>query len=105
MRVGKSECISRGTLSSCSFQRTPRFFTLSVFRIFSSLCQASRRGLAPSVSQSAAGSQRAQLSKSTINPLSLDEAKNRIRSVEMVLLEGTLLRFNRYLVYYSLATA
>src|SRR5487761_2057497 len=50
---GNSECISMGLLSSCIFQRILRFLTLSLFRIFSSFCQAVRWGLPPSVGQSA----------------------------------------------------
>src|SRR5713101_1048443 len=53
---GNSECISCGTLSSCSFQRIFRFLTLSLFRIVSFCCQAVRLVLPPSVSQSAAES-------------------------------------------------
>src|SRR5438445_285460 len=53
---GNSECISCGTLSSCSFQRIFRFLTLPLFRIVSFCCQAVRLVLPPSVSQSAAAS-------------------------------------------------
>src|SRR5713101_2753852 len=51
---GNRECISCGTLSSCSFQRIFKFLTLSLFRTVSFCCQAVRLVLPPSVSQSAA---------------------------------------------------
>src|SRR5438445_10852209 len=53
---GNRECISCGTLSSCSFQRIFRFLTLPLFRTVSFCCQAVRLVLPPSVSQSAAAS-------------------------------------------------
>ena len=39
MSGGSSACISRGTLSSCSFQRIFRFPTLSVVSVVSLRCQ------------------------------------------------------------------
>src|SRR5690349_17620741 len=54
IKVGKRECISRGWLSSCSFQRILRFLTFSLVRVCSSVCQLVRCGLPPSVNQSAA---------------------------------------------------
>src|SRR5437762_11161438 len=53
IRGGKSECITRGSLSSLIFHRSFMFLTLSVVRIFSSFCHAVRCGLPPSLSQSA----------------------------------------------------
>src|SRR5260370_16810832 len=51
--AGSSECISRGTLSSAIFHTSLMSLALRVVRIASSCCQAVRRALPPSVSQSA----------------------------------------------------
>src|SRR5262245_5531722 len=53
IKGGNRECMTRGWLSSLSFQRSFISFTLERVRIFSSFCQAVRCGLPPSVSQSA----------------------------------------------------
>src|SRR5215813_10422218 len=53
IRAGNRLCIWRGWLSSLIFHSSFTFLTLAVVRICSSCCQAVRRGLPPSVSQSA----------------------------------------------------
>src|SRR5215470_3947008 len=51
--AGNKLCISRGWLSSLSFQRSFMSLTLAVVSVVSFCCQAVRCGLPPSVSQSA----------------------------------------------------